>query len=34
MPESIFCRVNPKHTNGKPDGIQGKSGLKGDKKCR
>jgi hypothetical protein len=30
MPESKFCRVNPKHINGKPDGFQGKNGLKGD----
>jgi hypothetical protein len=30
MPESKFCRVNPKHLNGKPDGFQGKSGLKKD----
>jgi hypothetical protein len=28
MPESKFCRVNPKHINGKPDGFQEKSGLK------
>jgi hypothetical protein len=30
MPESKFCCVNPKHINGKPDGFQGKSGLKAD----
>jgi hypothetical protein len=28
MPESKFCRVNPKHTNGKPEGFQGKKGKK------
>jgi hypothetical protein len=30
MPESKFCHANPKHINGKPDGFQGKSGLKVD----